>query len=84
MFVTGGPPTGGRTPACRTVRQPCSLILLLEYFFTTNSIFLGNMLSAGDFDLMRVVLDYLSNLETFLNQRSLAYWNHTGAIIVAL
>ena len=36
------------------------------------------MLSAGDFDLMRVVLDYLSNAEVLLSQRTMLYWNHTG------
>jgi hypothetical protein len=38
----------------------------------------GTMVLAGDFDLMRVVLDYYTNMEKLLGPRTLAYWNHTG------
>jgi len=38
----------------------------------------GSMLSAGDADSMRVVLDYYANAEVFLSQRTMRYWNHSG------
>jgi len=38
----------------------------------------GAMLAAGDFEEFKVILDYISNQEVFLGQRTLAYWNHTG------
>jgi hypothetical protein len=37
------------------------------------------MLAAGDYDLMRVILDYISNLNVLLTQRTQVYWNHSGA-----
>ena len=36
------------------------------------------MLTAGDFDEMRVILDYYTNLAALLAPRTLAYWNHSG------
>jgi hypothetical protein len=36
------------------------------------------MLAAGDFDEFEVLLDYLLNQLVLLNQRTLAYFNHTG------
>jgi len=38
----------------------------------------GAMLTAGDFDNMRVVLDYYANQEIFLSQRTPLYWGHPG------
>ena len=38
----------------------------------------GAMLLAGDFDLMRVILDYYVNMEKLLGPRTVAYWGHTG------
>ena len=36
------------------------------------------MLIAGDFDEMKVILDYYANIEKLLSPRTLLYWNHTG------
>jgi hypothetical protein len=36
------------------------------------------MLAAGDFDSMRVILDYYMNIKIFLQLRTQAYWNHSG------
>jgi hypothetical protein len=36
------------------------------------------MLSAGDADLMKVVLDYEMNIRVFLEQRTQLYWGHPG------
>jgi hypothetical protein len=38
----------------------------------------GTMILAGDFEHMRVVLDYYVNMEKLLGPRTIAYWNHTG------
>ena len=38
----------------------------------------GAMLTAGDFDEMQVLMDYLANMEVFLSQRTLLYWSHPG------
>lgn len=38
----------------------------------------GTMLAAGDFEQFEVLLDYLLNQLVFLNQRTLAYFNHSG------
>jgi hypothetical protein len=36
------------------------------------------MLIAGDFDLMRVILDYYTNMAKLLGPRTQAYWGHPG------
>lgn len=36
------------------------------------------MLTAGDSDSMKVILDYYTNMAAFLSQRTLAYWGHPG------
>jgi hypothetical protein len=38
----------------------------------------GAMLIAGDFDLMRVILDYYTNMEKLLGPRTQLYWGHDG------
>lgn len=36
------------------------------------------MAMSQDWDSWRVILDYYTNMATFLAQRTVQYWNHTG------